>query len=162
MNGPLSTRLCFSHSFGFFWGKKNLLGFCCHVVYFIIFLQFCPRVYQSGQLLIVWRFFLHISCFKYSNNFIQKTIWKRRPCLYMVWPAVNCMVIFSSYLLFQIIKQLYSKNNLEEKTLSLYGYHHYAVLHMHKKWHAVDFIFLKFALKVSIESVVLSLLVGCL
>ena len=102
---------------GSFGGKKNLLGFCCHVVYFIIFLQFCPRVYQSGQLLIVWRFFLHISCFKYLNNFIQKTIWKRRPCLYMVWPAVNCMVIFSSYLLFQIIKQLYSKKQFGREDL---------------------------------------------
>jgi hypothetical protein len=39
------------------------------------------------------------------------------------------MVIFLS----QIIKQLYSKNNLEEKTVSLNGYFDYAVLHMHKQ-----------------------------
>ena len=44
-----------------------------------------------------------------------------------VWPAVNCMVIFSSSFLSQIIKQLYSMNNLGEKTVSFYGYHHYAL-----------------------------------
>ena len=83
-----------------------------------------------------------------------------------VWPAVNCMVIFSFSFLSQIIKQLYSKNNLEKKTMSLYGYHHYAVLHLHKKKYLLlnlfFFTFASVALKVSIKSVVLSLLVGCL
>ena len=108
-----------------------LLGFYCNVVYFLIFLQFCPRVQQY------------------------------------VWPAVKCMVNFSSCFLPQIIKQLYPKSNLEEKTLSLYGYHHdYAVLHMHTKNDLLLILFFltfaSVALKVSIKSVVLSLLVGCL
>ena len=51
------------------------------------------------------------------------------------------MVIFSSSFLYQIIKQLFSENNLEEKTVSLNGYCNYAVLHMHtKKLPAVNFI----------------------
>ena len=64
------------------------------------------------------------------------------------------------------MKKLYSKSNLEEKTLSLYGYHHdYAVLRMHTKNYLLLILFhLTFAsvaLKVSIKSEVLSLLVGC-
>ena len=83
-----------------------------------------------------------------------------------VWPAVNCMVIFSSSFLYQIIKQLFAENNLEEKTVSLNGYCNYAVLHMHTKNYLLSIlfslIFASVALKVSIKSVEFCLRVGCL
>ena len=96
MNGPISTRLCFSHSLGFM---------LLHGLFYYLF-----TILSKGSSICL------ASCLLYCD--------------------------FSSNFHSQIIKQLYSRNNLEEKTVSLYVYHHYAVLHMHtKKWPALDLIF---------------------